>query len=295
MTETAPSPSSAPAPEETGRSPRFRWRAFGVHLAISLVILAALLYVLFAYWFPGYLFDTDGGWQALRIIAGIDIVLGPLLTLVVSHPGKPRAMLRKDYTVIGIVQVLALVAGTWIAWDSRPYAVIWYDDAFHSLPYGAFADEPAAHEWIAARGQAPLMLSAELPTDPFLRSEYLEAALKRKSSAMFDARLYRDWPGTPERIRAGAYWAQKSIDIDPGRKAAYEAELRRFGLAPADVLPVPVTSRYRKYFMLLDATTLATRGVAMVEPDTWFFTGLGELQTRKALRAATGAGPDDGR
>ena len=52
-----------------------RWQAFGIHLAISTVLLLVMLLIIFWIWFPGILFSVDGGWTGLRIVIGVDLVL----------------------------------------------------------------------------------------------------------------------------------------------------------------------------------------------------------------------------
>ena len=79
---------------------------------MSLAIFAALAYLVVEIWYPDFFFLTDGGWQGLRLLLGVDLVLGPLLTLIVYRNGKPG--LRMDLTMIGIVQASCLAAGVWL-------------------------------------------------------------------------------------------------------------------------------------------------------------------------------------
>ena len=85
-----------------------RVRAFLIHLAISFVIFLVLAYMIVVYWYPLPFFHTDGGWQGFRIIVGVNLVLGPLLTLIVYKPGKPG--LKLDLTLIGLAQAAALTS-----------------------------------------------------------------------------------------------------------------------------------------------------------------------------------------
>ncbi|MEL7399989.1 MAG: hypothetical protein AAFN68_05375, partial [Pseudomonadota bacterium] len=87
-----------------------RFQAFIIHLGLSLVIFAVLLLLIMQFWYPGFLFTTSGGWDAVRLIIGVDLILGPLLTLLVFNPNK--ASLKKDLSVIALVQTLALAWGT---------------------------------------------------------------------------------------------------------------------------------------------------------------------------------------
>ena len=76
-----------------------RIKAFLIHLGISLVILFVLLYLLVFVWYPPPLFAADGGMQGLKIILGVDLVLGPLLTLMVYNPAKGWKRLKFDLWV----------------------------------------------------------------------------------------------------------------------------------------------------------------------------------------------------
>ena len=75
-----------------------RYQAFAVHMAISLVIFFILLVCITQYWYPGILFDTGNGWKAIGMIVGIDLVLGPLLTLIVFNHNK--SSLKFDLAII---------------------------------------------------------------------------------------------------------------------------------------------------------------------------------------------------
>ena len=108
-----------------------RLQAFAIHLGISLVIFLVLLAVLVFDWYRFPLFSIEGGWKAIQIIAGCDIVLGPLLTLIVYKPGKPH--LKLDLSIIAAIQFAALVSGTVITYLQRPVLMVYAEERFHSL------------------------------------------------------------------------------------------------------------------------------------------------------------------
>ena len=79
-----------------------RWRASGLHLAISAAVAAGSLALILGLWFPGPLFEAAGGLGLLYLLVGVDVVLGPLLTMIVFKPGKPG--LKLDVAVIGTLR-----------------------------------------------------------------------------------------------------------------------------------------------------------------------------------------------
>jgi hypothetical protein len=105
-----------------------RYQAFAIHMAISLVIFLILLVCITQYWYPGILFDTGNGWKAIGLIIGIDLILGPLLTLIVFNPTK--SSIKFDLAVIALVQSAALIYGSWTIHQTRPVALVYMNNKF---------------------------------------------------------------------------------------------------------------------------------------------------------------------
>jgi hypothetical protein len=80
-----------------------RWKAAGTHLAISLALAALVGALLYLLWFPPPYFIAAGASTLILLLMGVDIGIGPLLTLLVFNPAKPRRLLRLDLSIIGIV------------------------------------------------------------------------------------------------------------------------------------------------------------------------------------------------
>lgn len=106
-------------------------RAFSLHLAISLGIFAVLLYLIVYHWYPQPFFAYDGGWQGIRIIAAVDVVLGPLLTLIVYKRAKPG--LKFDLGIIAALQIAALSWGIHTVYTQRPVLVDFTLSRFYTV------------------------------------------------------------------------------------------------------------------------------------------------------------------
>jgi hypothetical protein len=65
-----------------------RWQAAAFHLALSVLIAAAVLTALLFVWYPQPYFRLAGGAGLMMILIGVDVVLGPAMTLVVFNPAK---------------------------------------------------------------------------------------------------------------------------------------------------------------------------------------------------------------
>jgi len=133
-----------------------RWKAFLIHLGLSAILYVVLLYLIVFLWYPQPYFAADGGWQAVRLITGVDLVLGPMLTLIVFKAGKPG--LRRDLSLIGILQVIALVWGTWLVYEQRIAMVAYANGAFYTLNTEQVLD---------AGGRAPAVAAQSSTTPPY--------------------------------------------------------------------------------------------------------------------------------
>jgi len=102
-------------------------RAAGIHVAISLVIFLVLLYLILVKWYPMPYFQVDGGWQGIRLMFAIDVVLGPLLTFIIFDTRKSRRAITFDLTLIALVQFSALAWGAHTVHSQRPVAIVEYD------------------------------------------------------------------------------------------------------------------------------------------------------------------------
>lgn len=99
----------------------FRIRYFLSHLLISLAIASVSLFVVFKIWYPAPLhIALDIGGLTIMMLA-IDVILGPLLTLVLAREGKKG--LKTDLITIGIVQLTALLYGLYSIDKGRPVAI----------------------------------------------------------------------------------------------------------------------------------------------------------------------------
>ncbi len=132
MNDAVPSPPASRL-ESLRRSLPVRFKAAGIHLGLSLVVFVVALYLILVVWFPGFHFLVDGGWRGVKIMAGVDLVLGPTLTLIIFNPFKARRLILIDLACIGIVQVGALVWGFYAVHSQRPVVVSYYEGAFLSV------------------------------------------------------------------------------------------------------------------------------------------------------------------
>ncbi|MFT6047778.1 MAG: hypothetical protein ACI9WC_003495 [Arenicella sp.] len=163
-----------------------RWAAFGAHLLISLFVLACLLSLIFFVWFP-YDLIFAGGIEGLKIIMGVDLVLGPLLTLMVYVPGKKG--LKFDLTIIGIAQIGCLMAGLWVVHNERPVVQSLADDGVYISAASVFIDPAAVAKELPGANPKFVMLDLPESADEILKVK-VDSVLRRGGAIQMRKDLY---------------------------------------------------------------------------------------------------------
>jgi hypothetical protein len=105
-----------------------RWKAAGVHLAISIAVALAVVAAMLFIWYPSPYFQAMGGGGLLMLVTGVDVVLGPLITLIIFNTKKKS--LKFDLTCVAFVQVVALAYGVSTMFQARPVYTVFNNDRF---------------------------------------------------------------------------------------------------------------------------------------------------------------------
>ena len=100
-----------------------RLKAFSIHLSISAIAFLIILYFILLHWYPKPHFTVNGGWQGIRIMLFVDIVLGPILTLLIFNPAKSLKAIIFDLCMIGLIQISAFTWGAYAVHSQRPVAL----------------------------------------------------------------------------------------------------------------------------------------------------------------------------
>lgn len=118
-----------------------RLSAAGLHFLLSLTLFSLFLFVLIKLWYPQPYFSSSGGWQGLKIVALVDLVLGPLITLIIYNTNKPKKTLLLDLAAIISLQLCALSYGIYTVYSQRPVAIAFWEDKFYTIPAEAFKQQ----------------------------------------------------------------------------------------------------------------------------------------------------------
>lgn len=234
-----------------------RWKASGTHFLICVAIAISVVTLMLTLWYPRPLFEAAGGNDLLFILVGVDVTIGPLLTLVVFRAGKPG--LRFDLAVIALVQVAALLYGGYVVFLARPAFVVFVKDRFEVVSAVELEPEELAAAKYPQFRHAPLggpgLAAAEMPTDPDERNKVVQAAFAGRDMQEFP----RLWVPYEERraevLSKAKPLEQMRSDEDVG--AAIDEYLAAAGAGAKDVPALLLRTRFAWLVVLLDPKTAA--------------------------------------
>ena len=237
-----------------------RVHAFLIHLAISLIIFLIPLYLIVFHWYPLPFFYTDGGWNGIKIIAGVHLIIGPLLTLIVYKPGKPG--LKFDLTLIGLAQAAALTWGVWVTYTERPVAIVYTLNYFTPISEKLLTKMEFPLETLIMYGdKTPVPIYADLPQDPEQHQKYLVQALSSGTPLALFTELYTKFDAESLQIlKQRSDQLYEHLESDEKGKQLLDTFFQIHPELYNRYLFIPLHSRYKRLVIVLDATNLSYKG-----------------------------------
>lgn len=152
---------------------RARLNAFLIHLLISTCIAAAVIGVVFFVWYPAPLHTATGVTQIFLLLLTVDVVLGPLLTLIVYKTGKKTLIM--DLTIIALLQLGALSYGVWTVAEGRPAWLVFGADRFELVRVPDIDQRNIATQalYSTPAWTGPKWVGADLPFDLKQRNDII--------------------------------------------------------------------------------------------------------------------------
>lgn len=241
-----------------------RWKAASIHFLISLAVLGTIIGLVIWRWYPPSLFAMAKAGPLLATLSAVDVVLGPLLTLIVYKAGKRS--LKFDLTVIALVQVAALAFGLWTLWQSRPVYFVAIEDRFrmvfaNEVDAAAAAKAPPEYRRMPVFG--PLQVAAPLPDEPKAR---LQAMLDAMAGLDISQRPdhFQPYPHTKvQNLLAKGLTQERVLALAP--EADREAWKRLFDRHPG-ALMLPISSSRGSAAVLVDGASGAIAAYSALDP-----------------------------
>jgi len=156
-----------------------RWKAASIHSGISVLIGLVTGTLMLGVWYPPPYFHAGGADELVLLLVGVDLAVGPLLTLIVFRTGKPG--LKFDLFAIGTLQSVALVYGMYVVLQARPVFLVAALDRIVLVPADEISDADLADgkepQFRSRSWTGPRLVAAKMPTDPTERTDLVFSGL----------------------------------------------------------------------------------------------------------------------
>jgi hypothetical protein len=246
-----------------------RWKAAAIHLGLSVLIALTVVTVMLLVWYPPPYFSAMGGQGLLKLLVGVDVTLGPLLTLIIFHPKKKS--LRLDLSIIAAVQLAALAYGVYVMFEARPVYAAFAMDRFDIVSANELeqADlDAGAPEYRDLPLTGPRVVGIRYPDkqkNPEEWNKLVFTAASGKDVPQFP-KYYVSYADIAADVLKKAKPLAALVKDKPDAKAAVQSFVTGSGRAQSDFVYVPLMGRGGAMTAVLDARDAKIVGYLSIDP-----------------------------
>lgn len=240
-----------------------RLKAFLLHLAASALIALLALLLVFRLWYPAPQHEALGVTHIFLLLLLIDVILGPLLTLLVYKTGKKTLVM--DLTIIAALQLAALGYGLWTVAEGRPAWIVYNANRFDAVSVVDIDTrqlDEAQPQFRNAPWTGPQWAGATQPDNIEQRNNILFEAVQGGSDIAQRPNLYRPLAEMAQAIRQHAQPLAKLNDFNDA--TAVRDALQSW---PDAAAWVPLMARVKPMVVLLGENKSDV--IAIVDLNPW--------------------------
>jgi len=245
-----------------------RWTAAAIHLGISALIAITVVAVMLALWYPQPYFDAMGGTGLLKILVGVDVAIGPLLTLIIFD--RRKKSLRFDLSVIAFLQIAALVYGVYIMFEARPVYTVFVKGLFEVVPADQLdpadlAAGPAEYRTLSLTG--PRVIGVRFPDQSNAEewNKLVFSAVAGKDIQNFP-KYYVPYGDVVATVLDKSRPLSALLKDHPERDAAVRAMVARSGQSQDGLAYLPLIGRGEPMTAVIDRRDAHIVGILPIDP-----------------------------
>ena len=227
-------------------------KATGVHLSLSILVFIYLSYQIVFNWYPEPYFSVDGGWQGLRLVGAVDLVLGPLITFLIFDLSKSRRAILFDLTVIAVIQSGALFYGVYTTYYQRPVAIVLIDEFVMPAIEENYGEKLPSLSMLADYSdEKPPIIFSNLPLDAEVLAEAHRIKIEDKVLEHAQMQLYK--PKSEFKAGLQSRQAQFLMRMDNyDERDFYDDWLMQNQKSADEVMVAPFSGRYGRVWLVFD-------------------------------------------
>lgn len=245
-----------------------RWKASFIHLLISALIVGSVAAYIMYFWYPPALMHMAKADRLLMLIGGVDLVVGPLLTLIVYKAGKKH--LKLDLAIIALLQVCFLAYGLYTTWSSRPVFLVAVPDRFELV----FANEITAEKLSQAKFEKyktlsinkPILVGAQMPGNKKEVEAIMFSAVSGHGDIQTFPKYFVEYSQASKALAARGISLEAGINLSKKDANTLQSAAQSYGYQPNEVRYLPLASSRGYAVMLIKADTAELVGPVNADP-----------------------------
>jgi len=243
-----------------------RYRASFIHLLISALIVGGVVGIVYWFWYPEPTFSIVGVLPIILMLIGVDLILGPLLTMIVYKHDKQG--LKFDLSVIALVQIAALVYGSNTLYQEKPHYLVFAVDRLEFVAQSHIDPLVMRFEESQTTHFAGLVqVFARRPEDPEEYQRYLDSVLfEGQPDLERRPEFWERWSDGAADIRLQIKPIEELKTSSPGEAKNLHQVIEEHTEAHSNLGILPIGGIAENVGLLLDRDTLEIVDVIYANP-----------------------------
>ena len=245
-----------------------RWKASAIHLGISAIVATIVVTLMLALWYPQPYFEAMGGGTLIVLLIGVDVVIGPLITLIIFDTKKKS--LRTDLAIIAVLQLAALAYGVNVMFAARPVYNVFVVDRFETIAANQVDPQSLAsvreNEFRSLPLTGPRIVAAREPDDNKRKMDIVMSAMNGGPDLSALPDLYVPYPQFRRAAAKSAHPLGELAKKQPAEAALIRSFVESSGRPEGSLGFLPMKARNRDMSVVVDTTSGDVVGILPVHP-----------------------------
>lgn len=262
-----------------------RYHAFFLHLLAAACVIGCVAIFIFFVWYPGLLAYASGVSAIFLILILVDVILGPLITLIVFDTKKKE--LKRDLLIIFSLQLAALFYGVWILFSVRPVFVVFNSDRFdvvyaNELTQERF-DQATNKDFQSAPLWGPHFIGARLPSDSIQAAEIIKKAVMGGDDVQQMPEFYVPYQDIAKEVSGKARSLNELMGYNKDNLREVESLINQYSSISDKIGYVPLMAKVRDLTVVVNKETSDIIEMNKLQPVDNSF-GVNALDLKKILK-----------
>ncbi len=245
-----------------------RYHAFGWHLLVSLCVAAVSASLVFLVWYPNDLAYASGVTDIFRLLLLVDVILGPVITLIIFD--KKKKELKRDLAVVVVMQFVAMLYGLHAVYVARPVYLVFNIDRFDLVYANDFSDQDLAkatkNEYKSLPQFGPKIIAARMPEDVKSRNEILFGSLSGGSDLSRMPQYYVPYPEQKVEVIHAIQSLDKLRKINEESLSAIDALEKKYAATKTKIGYLPLRGKANDLTVIVNQVTGEIIEMSVLKP-----------------------------